>query len=48
MISIDLTKIKRFKRVSNQAILKFLHPLEIEQYRQLEKQKKPTFLATRW
>ncbi|AZZ65288.1 4'-phosphopantetheinyl transferase superfamily protein [Metamycoplasma phocicerebrale] len=48
MISVDLTKIKRFKRISKEAIKKFLHPTEIEKYQKLNRPEKAIFLATRW
>ncbi|ENY69331.1 Holo-[acyl-carrier-protein] synthase [Metamycoplasma auris 15026] len=48
MISIDLTKIKRFKHLSINTIKKFLHPIEIEEFNCLKKENKPVFLATRW
>ncbi|SGA02359.1 Uncharacterised protein [Mycoplasmopsis arginini] len=47
MISIDLTKIKRFRRISFQAIKRILHPAEIEDFLNLDKTKKTIFLATR-
>ncbi|BAP39612.1 4'-phosphopantetheinyl transferase superfamily protein [Metamycoplasma canadense] len=48
MISIDLTKIKRFKKIKKEVLNRFLHPNEIEEYIKIEKEKKATFLATRW
>lgn len=48
MISIDLTKIKRFRKISFQAIKRILHPAEIEDFLNLDKTKKTIFLATRW
>lgn len=48
MIAIDLVKIKRFKKVKNELLNRFLHPEEIAQYSKLNKQKKALFLSTRW
>lgn len=48
MISVDLTKIKRFKKLKDSAIQKILHPTEIIEFNKLSKDTKPIYLATRW
>ncbi|MBN4089432.1 4'-phosphopantetheinyl transferase superfamily protein [Mycoplasma enhydrae] len=48
MISVDLSKIRRFKKMSKRAINRILHPKEIFEFELLDKQKQMLFLATRW
>ncbi|AIU33790.1 ACP synthase [Metamycoplasma hominis] len=48
MLGVDLTDIRRFKEYSETLLIKFLHPIEIEQFKKVSITKRADFLATRW
>jgi|GEM_PF-4589271 len=47
MLGVDLTDIRRFKEYSETLLIKFLHPIEIEQFKKVSITKRADFLATR-
>ncbi|WP_369085919.1 4'-phosphopantetheinyl transferase superfamily protein [Metamycoplasma spumans] len=48
MIGIDITRVSRFKKVSQRFVQNVLHQDEIKEFDKLESDQKPKFLATRW